>query len=113
MQILVGHALGDAISPVIVGAIAGAVMGDYEKTFFVQWQGLQYGLFMTCFVTVMGGLFFLYTAMHIEQDRLLVDAEVHKLSREDSTAVSLAGGVSTSETVETLATNVSGNNEER
>lgn len=35
----------------------------------VEFHSLQYALFMTCFVEVIGGFFFLFTALYISWDR--------------------------------------------
>ena len=35
----------------------------------VEFHALQYSLFMTCFVEVIGGFFFLLTALYISWDR--------------------------------------------
>jgi len=35
----------------------------------VEFHSLQYSLFMTCFVEVIGGFFFLFTALYISWDR--------------------------------------------
>ncbi len=42
----------------------------------VQFQALQYSLFTTCFVEVLGGVFFLLTAAYILKDRANVDRAV-------------------------------------
>jgi ABC-type sulfate transport system permease component len=35
----------------------------------VEFHSLQYSLFMTCFVEVIGGFFFLFTALYITRDK--------------------------------------------
>ncbi|KAJ8949336.1 hypothetical protein NQ314_008256 [Rhamnusium bicolor] len=42
-----------------------------------DFKALQYALFSTCFVEVIGGFFFLITAFYILQDKHTVDAAVH------------------------------------
>lgn len=42
----------------------------------VQFKSLQYALFVTCFVEVIGGVFFLLTAMYIVRDKLKVDRSI-------------------------------------
>lgn len=42
----------------------------------VQFKALQYSLFQTAFVEVLGGVFFLATAVYILKDRLSVDRAV-------------------------------------
>ncbi|XP_070134669.1 protein spinster isoform X1 [Drosophila bipectinata] len=119
-QILISHALGDAGSPYLVGAMSEAIMKHLQKnpgdsglstemesmsqvvetttitvkglieegaakladtlsltaekragefSEVVQFEGLQYALFSTSFVEVLGGIFFLITACFIIKDR--------------------------------------------
>ncbi|XP_017049497.1 protein spinster isoform X2 [Drosophila ficusphila] len=119
-QILISHALGDAGSPYLVGAISEAIMehlhknpGDSGLTTEMQslsqiaetqisnvtqavteiaattiaavrssgpisekytdvelFEGLQYALFSTSFVEVLGGIFFIFTAFFIIKDKI-------------------------------------------
>ncbi|KAH8232784.1 hypothetical protein KR026_000252 [Drosophila bipectinata] len=116
-QILISHALGDAGSPYLVGAMSEAIMKHLQKNpgdsglstemesmsqvvetttvtvkglieegaaklvdtlsltaekragEVIQFEGLQYALFSTSFVEVLGGIFFLITACFIIKDR--------------------------------------------
>ncbi|KAH8416169.1 hypothetical protein KR222_009729 [Zaprionus bogoriensis] len=108
-QILISHALGDAGSPYLVGAISVAIkkhlstspeerissqalqsmsqvlenatevvsetLRDMNYPFSVKsednvkFEALQYALFSTTFVEVLGGVFFLFTACFIIRDR--------------------------------------------
>ncbi|XP_043643581.1 protein spinster-like isoform X2 [Drosophila teissieri] len=116
-QILISHALGDAGSPYLVGAISEAIMKHLHKnpsdsglttelqsmsqvagtaitnatqaiteatTSLIetahsavsqeysdveQFEGLQYALFSTSFVEVLGGIFFIFTACFIIKDK--------------------------------------------
>lgn len=43
----------------------------------VEFKSLQYALFITCFVEIIGGLFFLINALYILQDKRKVDQAVH------------------------------------
>ncbi|KAG5867438.1 hypothetical protein JTB14_037450 [Gonioctena quinquepunctata] len=43
----------------------------------IQFKSLQYALFTTCFVEVIGGLFFLITAFYIVHDKRKVEEAVH------------------------------------
>lgn len=47
----------------------------YDKE-LVDFKSLQYALFITCFVEILGGLFFLITAFYIIQDKRKVDQTV-------------------------------------
>lgn len=53
--------------------LAGAADGDSHA---VQFRALQYALFSTSFVEVIGGVFFLLTAMYILRDRRNVERVV-------------------------------------
>lgn len=87
-QILVSHALGDAISPVFVGSISDAlqdhfrqsncwnssiVNGYYNQQLMIEFKSMQYALFSTCFITVFGAAFFLWCAFYIVEDRKKVE----------------------------------------
>ncbi len=39
-------------------------------------RSLQYALFTTCFVEVLGGFFFLLTALHIVEDRAVAERQL-------------------------------------
>ncbi|KAL0838891.1 hypothetical protein ABMA28_016910 [Loxostege sticticalis] len=92
-QILISHMLGDAGSPYLVGVISESLKKSLSDTTLeppsqtVQFRALQYALFTTCFVEVIGGIFFLLTAFYIVRDKLRVDraiAEAEAQSREPS-----------------------------
>ena len=95
-QILTSHALGDAISPYLVGAAADKIRpaitptnhtgpDQSTKDFFVgyspythdvtpeeydiQFRALQYALFAACFFQAFGGLFFLITSYYLLDDK--------------------------------------------
>ena len=42
----------------------------------IEFRALQYSLFMTCFVEVIGGIFFFITAIYIVRDKLKVDRAI-------------------------------------
>lgn len=72
VQILMSHALGDAGSPYLIGIISDALAKNYKdppSTPSVQYPTLQKALYMTPFVCVLGGAFFLATALFIEKDQ--------------------------------------------
>ncbi|XP_047503880.1 protein spinster isoform X2 [Pieris napi] len=80
-QILISHMFGDAGSPYLVGVISEALKLYYStpsepasKT--AEFRSLQYALFVTCFVEVVGGIFFLITALYIVRDKLKVDRAI-------------------------------------
>ncbi|XP_049850079.1 protein spinster [Schistocerca gregaria] len=99
-QILLSHALGDAGSPYLIGVISEAlktalsrpdvslhanstilrndtmILGVHEtEDPVVRFKSLQYALFTTSFVEVVGGLFFLITALYIIRDRKKAELE--------------------------------------
>uniref|UniRef100_A0A1B6JMB3 Major facilitator superfamily (MFS) profile domain-containing protein n=1 Tax=Homalodisca liturata TaxID=320908 RepID=A0A1B6JMB3_9HEMI len=92
-QILISHMFGDAGSPYLVGLISealkrslsvgttvlvltSAVSSTPEPSPEVQFHSLQYALFTTNFVEVLGGLFFLFTALYIVQDKENAEREL-------------------------------------
>ncbi|EDX07301.1 GD11163 [Drosophila simulans] len=135
-QILISHALGDAGSPYLVGAISEAIMkhlhknpsdsglttelrsmsqvagsaisnatqviteattslietarsaASQEYSDVEQFEGLQYALFSTSFVEVLGGIFFIFTACFIIKDKYnatrgLQDATAQQQQRDE------------------------------
>ncbi|XP_026735036.1 protein spinster isoform X4 [Trichoplusia ni] len=101
-QILISHMFGDAGSPYLVGVISESLKKslspvDTEPTSLVKFKSLQYALFVTCFVEVIGGIFFLLTAIYIVRDKLKVDraiaeAEAQSAEPSHSTAHDAIGG---------------------
>ncbi|XP_063624017.1 protein spinster isoform X1 [Cydia splendana] len=92
-QILISHMFGDAGSPYLVGVISESLkkslgtMPLESPSTSVQFRALQYALFVTCFVEVIGGVFFLLTSIYIVRDKLKVDraiAEAEAQSAEPS-----------------------------
>ncbi|KAJ0176664.1 hypothetical protein K1T71_007843 [Dendrolimus kikuchii] len=91
-QILISHMFGDAGSPYLVGVISERLNNTLSypmelTTKTVAFKSLQYALFVTCFVEVLGGIFFLLTAIYIVKDKLKVDraiAEAEAQSTEPS-----------------------------
>ncbi|XP_013186867.1 protein spinster isoform X3 [Amyelois transitella] len=81
-QILISHMFGDAGSPYLVGVISESLKRSLstnpseQPSQFVQFRSLQYALFVTCFVEVIGGVFFLLTAMYIVKDKQKVDRAI-------------------------------------
>ncbi|TMW43275.1 hypothetical protein DOY81_011645 [Sarcophaga bullata] len=92
-QILISHAFGDAGSPYLVGVLSEAIKKHLrstahraselvnagsleslsltlgEDTDLIKFEALQYSLFSTSFVEVLGGIFFLITAAFIVKDK--------------------------------------------
>ncbi|XP_076232226.1 lysolipid transporter protein spinster isoform X2 [Calliopsis andreniformis] len=93
-QILIAHAFGDAGSPYLIGLLSEGLktilhtdMGMCESVndikashqiqdTLVEFRGLQYAMFLTMFVEVIGSLFFFITALYIQKDKALVDLAI-------------------------------------
>lgn len=67
LQIVVSHLLGDAGSPYLIGVVSDSLRKT--DSFLWEFRSLQLSLLLCSFVAVMGGAFFLATAIFIEQDR--------------------------------------------
>jgi len=50
------------------------IYDNQNKT--VEFYSLQYAMFLTMFVEVLGALFFFLTALHIQKDKALVDLAI-------------------------------------
>ncbi|XP_013164766.1 PREDICTED: protein spinster isoform X2 [Papilio xuthus] len=91
-QILISHMLGDAGSPYLIGVISESLKrslgsGDMESpSMSVQFRALQYALFVTCFVEVIGGAFFLMTTKYIVRDKQKVDRAIAEAEAHGSEA---------------------------
>ena len=77
VQILFSHALGDASSPYIVGELSDALKLS-ENIAVQKFLSLQYALYMTCFVVVLGGGFFLAAALFVQEDRANADLTIKR-----------------------------------
>jgi len=74
-QILLSHTLGDAGSPYFVGVLTDHIKPRFEERGEIpaQFLALRYSLYSTCFVCVLGGGFFLATALFVCKDRAKCD----------------------------------------
>nr|CAD7197342.1 unnamed protein product [Timema douglasi] len=108
-QILVSHAFGDAGSPYLVGVISESIKAHYadsviatsslnstsviaaalnstvttsSRNWDVEFRSLQYALFMTCIVEVIGGAFFLAAAKYVVKDKATVDLANNPVEKE-------------------------------
>jgi nitrate reductase NapE component len=78
-QLLVSHALGDAGSPYLIGCMSDAILILLNKSSDSEWnefKALQYALFTTCFVEIVGAFFFLVNALYILEDKHKVDKAI-------------------------------------
>ncbi|XP_041094628.1 protein spinster homolog 1 [Polyodon spathula] len=69
-QIALSHLLGDAGSPYLIGVVSDAIRSRSPDSFLWEFRSLQFSLLLCSFVGVVGGGFFLATALFIEKDRL-------------------------------------------
>ncbi|KAM9499916.1 protein spinster homolog 3 isoform 1-T2 [Salvelinus alpinus] len=69
LQIMVCHLLGDAGSPYLIGAISDALRTYQPDSHTWSFRSLEYSFLLCPFVGVLGGLFFLMTALYITKDR--------------------------------------------
>ncbi|KAI5615540.1 protein spinster-like 2 isoform 1 [Silurus asotus] len=63
------HLLGDAGSPYLIGLISDALQQSYTTSVLWQFLSLGYALMLCPFVIVLGGIFFLATALFFLDDR--------------------------------------------
>ncbi|XP_037545087.1 protein spinster homolog 1 [Nematolebias whitei] len=74
LQIVVSHLLGDAGSPYMIGVVSDKMRRT--DSFLWQFRSLQLSLMLCSFVAVLGGAFFLATAIFIEKDRSRAESHV-------------------------------------
>lgn len=85
VQILVSHLLGDAGSPYLIGQISDILERGYPaKGPATQFVTLQKALYITTFVCVLGGGFFLATALFIEQDKKTAQKQTQGVPADDA-----------------------------
>ncbi|CAB3221895.1 unnamed protein product [Arctia plantaginis] len=84
-QILISHMFGDAGSPYLVGVISENLKRTLSPrqapTPQIDFSSLQYALFVTCFIEVIGGVFFLIAAFYIVKDKLQADRAIAVASK--------------------------------
>nr|XP_057943673.1 protein spinster homolog 3 isoform X2 [Doryrhamphus excisus] len=69
LQITVCHLLGDAGSPYLIGTISDAIHRSKPASTDWSFPSLQYSFLLCPFVGILGGVFFLMTALYINNDR--------------------------------------------
>lgn len=72
LQISVGHLLGDAGSPYLLGVISDAIRASKPDTYDWSFHSLKYSLLVCPFIGIVGGVFFLICAFYITEDRKAV-----------------------------------------
>ncbi|XP_034298983.2 protein spinster homolog 1 isoform X2 [Magallana gigas] len=93
VQILISHALGDAGSPYLIGVISDALATKYPKderlSPSVESSTLRNAFYITPFVCVIGGGFFLATALFIQKDR----EKAEKITKVGGPTLNINGGI--------------------
>ncbi|KAB5522466.1 hypothetical protein PHYPO_G00159840 [Pangasianodon hypophthalmus] len=69
LQILTCHLLGDAGSPYLIGKISDVLSTLRPDSLDWSFRSLEYSIMFCPFIGVLGGLFFLLTALYIKEDR--------------------------------------------
>ena len=86
---------GDALTPYITGAMNDELIED-PTTYYSCFIGYRNTLFLTCFISVIGGLLFLLAAIFLPEDKkkALMQQKLHEAVNDDSNAVDAAIGES-------------------
>ncbi|XP_054565228.1 protein spinster homolog 3 isoform X2 [Eptesicus fuscus] len=69
LQITVGHVLGDASSPYLIGLISSVLRARRPDTYLQRFLSLQQSFLCCAFAIVLGGGCFLQVALHLEKDQ--------------------------------------------
>ncbi|MBN3311613.1 SPNS3 protein, partial [Atractosteus spatula] len=81
LQIMVCHLLGDAGSPYLIGIVSDALSSEKPNSYYWIFRSLEYSFLLCPFVGVLGGFFFLMTALYVTEDRktaqLLTSGNTH------------------------------------
>ncbi|XP_030648303.1 sphingosine-1-phosphate transporter SPNS2 [Chanos chanos] len=85
VQGFTSHLLGDAGSPYLIGKISDALQQSYTTSVLWQFLSLGYALMLCPFVIVLGGMFFLATALFFLDDRDKAELQIKQMSRPPST----------------------------
>ncbi|KAK6475400.1 protein spinster-like protein 2-like [Huso huso] len=80
LQSFTSHALGDAGSPYLIGLISDAIQQSYTESILWQFLSLGYALMLCPFVIVLGGMFFLATALFFLDDRDKAEKQLNQLT---------------------------------
>ncbi|XP_062392259.1 sphingosine-1-phosphate transporter SPNS2 isoform X4 [Sardina pilchardus] len=84
LQGFTSHLLGDAGSPFLIGLISDSLQQSYKTSVLWQFLSLGYALMLCPFVIVLGGMFFLATALFFLDDREKADKQISQLTRPPS-----------------------------
>lgn len=68
--------ISEGLKPTLLHGLAGSKFNDIDDKDIVDFRSLQYAIFLTMFVEIIGALFFFLTALHIQKDKALVDLAI-------------------------------------
>ncbi|XP_077597112.1 sphingosine-1-phosphate transporter SPNS2 isoform X1 [Stigmatopora nigra] len=80
-QSFTSHLLGDAGSPYLIGLISDSLRQSYATSALWKFLSLGYALMLCPFIIVLGGMFFLATALFFLDDREKAQNQLSQLSR--------------------------------
>ncbi|XP_053884145.1 protein spinster homolog 1-like [Malaclemys terrapin pileata] len=83
-QIVMSHLLGDAGSPYLIGVISDRIQRGRPPSYLLEFHSLQYALMLSAFAGVLGGSFFLATALFIQGDRKRAELSTQGLLPEET-----------------------------
>ncbi|KAK5918442.1 hypothetical protein CgunFtcFv8_003208 [Champsocephalus gunnari] len=84
-QSFTSHLLGDAGSPYLIGLISDGLQQSYATSPLWRFLSLGYALMLCPFIIVLGGMFFLATALFFLDDREKADKQLSQMTRQPST----------------------------
>ncbi|XP_043910129.1 protein spinster homolog 2-like isoform X2 [Protopterus annectens] len=80
LQGFTSHLLGDAGSPYLIGLISDAIRHSKAESTIWEFLSLGYSLMLCPFVVVLGGMFFLATALYFLDDREKAEQQMSQLA---------------------------------
>lgn len=80
-QSFTSHLLGDAGSPYLIGLISDALQQSYATSALWRFLSLGYALMLCPFIIVLGGMFFLATALFFLDDREKAEKQLSQSAR--------------------------------
>ncbi|XP_056265656.1 sphingosine-1-phosphate transporter SPNS2 isoform X1 [Pseudoliparis swirei] len=83
-QSFTSHLLGDAGSPYLIGLISDDLQQSYATSALWRFLSLGYALMLCPFIIVLGGMFFLATALFFLDDREKAEKQLSQMTRPPS-----------------------------
>ncbi|KAM9728091.1 sphingosine-1-phosphate transporter SPNS2 isoform 3-T4 [Menidia menidia] len=80
-QSFTSHLLGDAGSPYLIGLISDSLQKSYTTSALWRFLSLGYALMLCPFIIVLGGMFFLATALFFLDDKEKANEQLNQLTR--------------------------------